>query len=174
MPSSNLTPKTLYIPVSLPEPMGFLSELFKRDSSDDPEPIITDPVLGKMSWSDDDEAWSGSYNGFNFLISYDLKARPDETVLAYARESLNDRAWLDGSLAEAKEKHKGEIGEKNRAFYGPEMDELTWETISFGRHIRGKHQGKLYIFASLASGRDYRAWRIEFVQRTCEGMGFDS
>ena len=152
--------------------MGFFSNFF--DPGEDPEPTFTDPVLGEMKWFDDDEAWLGSYNGFKFGISYDRKSRPEESILAFARDILNDAAWLNSSLAAAKEKHKNEMSVKMRAFYTPEIDELTWEIIHFSKLQNGKDRGKHYIIGGLDPGREYRCWRIEFVERTCQGLGFDS
>jgi hypothetical protein len=152
--------------------MGFFSNLFK--SGEDPEPTFTDPVLGEMKWSDDDESWVGSYNGFNFGISYDRKARPDESLLAFAREILSDPAWLNSSLAAAKEKHKDKLSPKQRPFYTPEIDELTWENINFSKLSSGKDRGKHFIIADLKPGRDYRSWYTEFIERTCYGLGFNS
>jgi hypothetical protein len=155
--------------------MGFLSKLFNLGGSgEEPQPMITDPVLGEMKWSSDDEGWVGSYNGFNFEISYHRAGRPEENILSFAREILNDPAWLNSSLAAAKEKDKNQMSPNMRAFYAPEIDELVWRTISFGTLRRGKNKGKRYIFAGLDPGRDDRCWRIEFVERTCNGLGFDS
>jgi hypothetical protein len=150
--------------------MGFFSNLFK--AGEDPEPTLTDPVLGEMKWSADDEGWLGFHNGFKYLISYDRKASPEESLLAFAREILNDSAWLNSSLAGAKEKHKDELSPKLRAFYTPEIDELTWELLRFSKLQRGKDRGKHYIIADLKPSRD-RSWFTEFIERTCQGLGFD-
>jgi hypothetical protein len=155
-------------------PMGFFSNLFK--AGEDPESSFTDPVLGEMKWAGDDEgdeSWIGTYNGFKFAISYDRKARPDESDLAFAREFLSEPAWLNSALAAAKQKHKEELSPKLRAFYTPEIDELAWELIRFSKLQRGKDRSKHLIIVDLAPIRD-RSWYVEFIDRTCHGLGFDS
>jgi hypothetical protein len=155
--------------------MGFLSKLLNYGAGEGPEPRILDPVLGELNWSKDAEGWQGSYNGFQFSIAYDRTPVPDDGLLAYVRESLNNPDWLNSSLAEAKEKYKCECRPKDREFYSAEIDELTWESLYFARYSGGgKRGGKLFILASLEPGRDFRAWRIEFFEHTCEGLGFDS
>ena len=150
--------------------MGFFAKLFAKPP--EPDPTFTDHVLGTMAWSNDDEAWAGTYNGFKYFIDYEEQAVPSESVLAYAREILNDPAWLGKTLSEAKSKHKNELPEKLRTFYNDEIDALTWDTISFwGPRKKGQRRR---IFGTLSGGRDYRDWRIEYEERTCQSLGFDN
>ena len=157
--------------------MGFLSKLLNLGASgEDPESRIADPVLGELNWSDHEEGWFGSCNGFHFSIAYDRTRVPDDGLLTYVRESLSDPTWLNSALAQAKEQYKQEFRPNDREFYSAEIDELTWESLHFGRYSGGgaKRRGKLFILASLEPGRDFRAWRVEFFEHTCEGLGFDS
>ena len=146
--------------------MSFLKKLFAKPTP--PEPF-TDPILGQLNWFTQDEGWQGQYNGFNFFIGDCGTDHPDEPVLAYTREILNDPTLLNASLAQAKARHKANLSEKLRQFYTPEIDELTWDVLYFS-----VHKGKRTIFATLKPGRDYRSWRIEFTDRQCDGLGFDT
>ena len=152
--------------------MGLFSKLFAKPP--EPEKSFTDPVLGAMTWSDDDEAWSGEHNGFDFLIDYEQEKLPAPALLAYAREILNDADWLHATLLEAKTKYKSDLPPKDRAFYNNEIDQLTWGQISFGFYRKPIHGENRRIFATLNGGRDYRCWRIEYLYRTCTGLGFDT
>jgi hypothetical protein len=143
--------------------MGLFSSFFKR--GEEPEATVGDAVLGLMHWSKDDESWAGEYNNVKFQLGYYGTKFPDPTIIAHARQILNDPAWLPTVLAEAKTKEKNSMGAKMRQYYEPEIDELTIETVSFWEKQR--------IFIRLEGGREYRCWRIE-----CEGskclLGFDN
>ena len=144
--------------------MGFLSKLFS--AGEEPERFVSDQVLGQMEWSQDDGAWIGEYNGFKFGLAYEREKRVlVDPLVAYAREILNDPAWLASTLAAAKAAARKEYGK----FYEAEIDGLSFGLIDFYL-FRGKRR----IIASLEGGRDYRCWRIEYADRTCEGIGFDS
>src|SRR5215471_11174306 len=138
--------------------MGFFSELFKK--GEEPQPSYTDGVLGSMSWSQDDEAWFGEYNGQKFSLAYERTAAPPDALIAYARDVLDDSAWLASTLAEAKERAKRECG----ASYQAEIGGLGWGRIHFYLH-----KGKRRIIADLDGGQDDRLWRIEYGDRVCEG-----
>jgi hypothetical protein len=142
--------------------MGFFSDLFKK--GEDPERLCTDAVLGPMKWSDDDEAWFGEHNGRKFSLAYEWTKTPPDALVTYAREALHDTDWLASSFTAAKERAKEERG----APYAAEVDSL-----SFGRIHFYLHKGKRRIIADLDGGKDDRSWRIEYADRTCEGMGFD-
>ena len=142
--------------------MGFLSNLFKK--GEEPVTPCSDEVLGGMQWSEDDESWFGEFRGAQFAIAYDGAASPSGHLIAYAREVLADRQWLESSLADAKTEAKQAYGD----FYQSEIDSLTFGRIHF--YI---HKGKRRIIADLEGGKDDRLWRIEYGDRHCEGIGFD-
>lgn len=143
--------------------MGFLGNLFKK--GEDPVAQCADATLGQLLWSEEDEAWFGEFDSLRFSLAYSGESQPSAAVLDYAREMLKDAAWLAASLAQAKEDAKGEFDK----FYHPEV-----ESLSFGRIHFYIHKGKRRILAELDGGKDYRCWRIEYDDRICEGMGFDS
>ena len=152
--------------------MGLFSKLFAKPP--EPEKSFTDPILGPMTWSDEAEAWSGHHNSFDFLIDYTQKKLPSPAILAYAREILNDPSWLQATLLEAKTKFKHDIPAKHRALHNDEIDNLTWDQISFGFYRKPVNGENRRIFATLNGGHDYRCWRIEYLYRTCSGLGFDT
>ena len=63
---------------------------------------------------------------------------------------------------------------KDRTFYADELNELTWESLHFGLYRKPIDGERRFILAGLDPGRDFRAWRIEYLYRTCQGLGFDS
>jgi hypothetical protein len=142
--------------------MGLFSNLFKK--GEDPLPAVTDPQLGPVRWSQDDEAWLGEYKGRRFGLAYEGKSAPTSELITYAHEVLDDSPWLDSSLAEAKQQAIKDYPESSHE----EIKSLAWGAIHFYRH-----KGIRRIIADLDGGKDYRAWRIEYHDRQCEGIGFD-
>ncbi len=143
--------------------MSFLSKLF--DKGESPDPIFDDPVLGAMSWSKDEEAWAGAYDGFRFAVAYERKSTPAAELLSYTREVLGDGTWLIEALE----------SEKQRALASaPSSAKAEIEALRFGLIHFYRHKGQLRIIADVEGGGDSRSWRIEFHDRVCEGLGFDS
>lgn len=142
--------------------MGLFSNLFKK--GEDPLPTVSDAKLGTMQWAEDDEAWLGEYKNRKFALAYEWKSTPTSELIAYAHEVLDDSAWLDASLAEAKQQALNEFPKTSHE----EIKALAWGAIHFYRH-----KGARRIIADLDGGKDYRAWRIEYHDRQCEGIGFD-
>jgi hypothetical protein len=89
-------------------------------------------------------------------------------VVAYAREVLGDPEYLVASIAAGKERDKARSARYGN-FYATEIDGLTIGEIHFYIHKQTRR-----MLIGLEGGKDYRAWRIEYVERTCEGIGFDS
>ena len=142
--------------------MGLFSNLFKKGEA--PVPTFSDSKLGAMLWSEDDEAWLGEYRGRKFGLAYEGTSAPRSELIAYAHEVLDDPEWLDASIAQAKQ-------QVIKTYPEPSHDEirsLAWGAIHFYRH-----KGARRIIADLEGGKDYRAWRIEYHDRQCEGIGFD-
>ncbi len=124
-----------------------------------------DPILGQTEWSEDDEAWCGEFEGFRITISYEWTKEPDPGLVEYAREILRSQNWLTDCLEREKTTAKSEYGDD----YSREIELLEYGTIHFmlQKKIR-------VILADLQKGRDFRAWRIEFQDRNCIGIGFDA
>ncbi|RBP45443.1 hypothetical protein DES53_103443 [Roseimicrobium gellanilyticum] len=149
--------------------MGFLSNLFDVfKKGEDPDSIYTDEVLGVTHWSDEDESWHGEYRGLKFSLDYERLKKPSDAVVAFAREVLEVPEFLVASVATEKDKEKVSLT-RHGDIYAAEVDGLTIGEIHFYLH-----KGKRRMFIGLEGGRDYRVWRIEYADRTCEGMGFDS
>jgi len=132
---------------------------------EEPGPELVDPVLGKMKWNEDDEAWIGEYNGFRFALSYERKREPTRAVIEYARETLANPPLLNDGLAQAKSAAANDFGQ----YYLDEVNSLIFGLIHFYFY-----KNKPRIFAELEGGRDFRCWRIEYSGTKCEGMGFDT
>ena len=142
--------------------MGILSFLGRSKNA---VPLLEHPALGKLAWSSEEREWQGSHNGLVFSLSYEGGPEPSSELLAYAQQFLQPESLLGASLE--REKQQWIHWYPNSA---AEVAVLQFEHITFYRH-----KGKLRIFASLKpEGERGRAWRIEFGEVTCEGLGFDS
>jgi len=146
--------------------MSFISKIREAFSpGEEPAREFVDPVLGAMRWSEDDEAWIGEYNGFCFALPYERKREPGSAVVDYARETLADPRWLNDGLAQARATAPRDFGQ----YYVDEVNSLIFGLIHFY-----SYKGQSRAFAELEGGRDFRCWRIEYSEKKCEGMGFDS
>ena len=143
--------------------MGWLDFLLKP-KGEDPQERYEDEVLGAMSWSEDDEAWAGEYKGFRFLIRYEGQSTPTDDLLAYARETLGD----PGSFLEAIDREKRTMIARYPRL-ADEIAGLRVEDAYFSRNKAGR-----YLFTGLAGGQRDRSWRVEFTEKHCEGIGFDT
>jgi len=129
-----------------------------------PAPPEHDPRLGQLSWVAEEDGWCGSFNGFRFILGHEGGSHAPEGLKAYALDTLQDRDALLAALSEAIATAPDHLKP-----FREEMLQLRYEDLHFsiGPHGRG-------IFATLGPGRDYRCWRLEFNDRKCEGIGFDS
>lgn len=133
------------------------------DKGEEPLTSITDPQLGRMTWSKDDEAWIGTHVGLQFALSYERKAAPTPELLGYAKVVLADPRWLLSTLEDQKKSWKV-----------PPHVEAELIALRFGLICFSMHEGQGYIFATLDGGSDNRCWRIEYHGRECDGLGFDT
>jgi hypothetical protein len=143
--------------------VGWLDFLLKP-KGEDPRERFEDEVLGPMSWSEDDESWAGEHNGIRFLIRYEGRSTPTDDLLAYGRETLGDLGSFLGAIDRAR---RTMIAEYPRL--ADEIAGLRVEDVYFSRNKAGR-----YIFATLAGGQRDRSWRVEFTEKHCEGIGFDT
>lgn len=142
--------------------MSLLSKLFKSTAR--PAESYTDAVLGEMRYSTDDEAWIGMCSGHEYSLAYEKGNTPDEGILAYAREVIMDTNWLNTTLSEARQTALGE----HPSSYADEIRSLRFGMLHFYTY-----RGKKKIIVDLNGGGGCRSWRIEYTERTCEGIGFD-
>ena len=144
--------------------MRFFKKLSEKE--EDPVPVVNDPQLGRMEWSEDDEAWVGTHGGFRFALAYERKATPTPPLLSYAKEVLSNPVWLERTLEEEKKRWASKVPPSGR-------DELA--TLKFGLIYFSIHKDRgPYIFAIVEGGGDDRSWRIEYHNRQCDGLGFDT
>lgn len=122
------------------------------------------PTLGGLRWSQEDEGWVGETNELAFCLSHEGGSEPTAELLAYAESLLSPPTpLLDGLHSEQK---KWLAKYPNNA---PEIESLKYDHVTFYRH-----KGKNRVFAMLGPETDGRAWRIEFQEHKCTGLGFDS
>ncbi len=142
---------------------SWIRGLFRR--WEPPQQVVEHPVLGRLEWCRDDESWHGECHGYRFNLMIEDALAPDQTLASYAIDVMSAPGWFEGNLEEAK---TAAVKEFER-YYSDEITGLTLGEVTFFRHQRGGR-----ILASLEGGRDYRCWRMEFTDKKCEGIGFDT
>lgn len=130
----------------------------------DPEAVYHHDVLGAMNFSEDDEAWLGILNGIPVSVAYTEQSEPDPILIEYGISLAQDIAWLKAEIESQANRYISE-----HPSYDDEVRGLAITVIRVDRR-----KGTNTALIDLAGGRDFRAWRVEFSERTCEGMGFDS
>lgn len=144
--------------------MGIRSFLFGDKTKIRDE--ILDPELGRLVWVEDDESWKGTYSGMEFLLAFENgKDSPSQEVCDYALSVLAAPSILMDALEAEKRKYISKYPSSEK-----EVVALQYEVINFYRYKSRANR----IIASLGLGENYRAWRIEFAENVCEGLGFDS
>ncbi len=144
--------------------MGILNLLFGNKV--EIEDTIDDPILGKLSWDEDEESWRGNYLGYEILLALESgMSAPSDELRLYAIDILNSDGFLARELDSVKQSYIADILESE-----DEVTRLDYVDINFYRY-KSKYNR---IIASLGPGENYRAWRIEFGEKSCEGLGFDS
>lgn len=130
----------------------------------DPLLTILHPTLGSLRWSQEEKEWAGEADGLAFCLSHEGGSEPTAELLAYAESLLfPPTLLLDGLHSERK---KWLARYPNKA---SEIDLLKYEHITFYRQ-----KGKNRVFAMLGPETDGRAWRVEFQEHRCTGLGFDT
>lgn len=130
-----------------------------------PVPEIDDPHWGRLTWSALDESWIGVRNGVRFALSRDKAPMPTPELLAYASEVIADPKWLLADFEQEKEKWRLRVPANRR----DELEALRIGTIHFSLR-----NGRRFIFADVDGGHDGRCWRIMWLDRQCDGLGFDT
>ena len=127
---------------------------------------ILDPELGRLIWVKDDESWKGTYSGMEFLLAFENgKDSPSQEVRNYALSVLSSTSILEDALEAEKRKYIAKYPNSEK-----EVAALRYEVVNFYRYKSRANR----IIASLGPGENFRAWRIEFAENVCEGLGFDS
>ena len=135
-----------------------------------PIAVVDDPVLGRLTWDDDAEGWSGTLDGQAFILAYQQAPEPTEELRKYASATLRERTMLDDGLRKEKEVLLAALRESEGVRETvDEVRGLSYGSITF--LARGNVLG---VFAELEGGRDHRCWRIEFAEDECVGMGCDT
>lgn len=133
-------------------------------SPPEPRPTYHHDVLGDMNFSEDDEAWAALLNGITLFIAYTAQSEPDPVLIEYGISLVKERAWLESEIESAA--HQFALRD---AFYQNEV-----RGLKIGGIYVDRRKGINSALVDLTGGRDYRAWRLEFTERICMGMGFDS
>jgi hypothetical protein len=144
----------------------------KRFLKRGPPPVaehFQDPILGTLTWSEDDKAWVSSATdrdvGFRFQISGIVE--PDKALLAHAADILQNK---DDFIARVMQcvRSEAELVRSLRP-YRDEIDGLRVERVCLFWPNR-PDDGMIF----LSGGRDYRLWRCDYIARQPKGLGFDA
>lgn len=123
-------------------------------------------VLGVLEWSEDDEAWHGSFNGTKFFVSFNQsKDNQLKDVLNYAETVLMSIDWLNDAVEAEKKKYLNVYPK-----FAGELQGLKIESLCFSIHEK---QGR-YLNCQLGYGASDRFWSLDFHDRKCSGIGFDA
>jgi hypothetical protein len=144
--------------------MGLFDFFKKRPAPPKPQEQYVDPILGALAWSEDDEAWAGERDGLKFFIAYGGQATPENELLQYARDVLTNPSAFQDTV----ERAKPDAMAKHPKL-ADEIAGLSVEAIHFYEFKNTRR-----ILADLAGGQGDRSWRIEFRERDCDGIGFDT
>ena len=131
-----------------------------------PVPLATmlHPTLGPLRWSSEEKGWIGRTNELTFCLSHEGDSEPSRELLAYALSLLSPPRPLLEGLQHAKSTWLAKYPRN-----ASEIESLTYEQVTLYRR-----KGKNRVFAMLDPETDGRAWRIEFQEHRCTGLGFDS
>jgi hypothetical protein len=144
--------------------MGLFDFFKKRPAPPEPQEQYVDPVLGGLVWSQDDEAWAGERDGLKFFIAYGGQATPEKELLQYARDVLENPSAFTDTVERAK---------PDAIAAHPKLaDEIAGLRVEAVRFYAFKNTRR--ILADLAGGQRDRSWRVEFSERDCDGIGFDT
>lgn len=126
----------------------------------------SDPQLGKLTWSDDDEAWQGTYGEWTILLGYERSFEvPTKEVIEYACSVLFDTEWVEKTLSLAKRSYV-----EDHPSHRSEVESLTIKSLHFN------HTGKTNCMMwSLGETVPERFWYAEFSEREMLGtLGYDT
>ncbi len=144
--------------------MGIVDYFFK--CREQPQREFDAGALGMLRWSDDDEAWRGMFNGVEFFVFPDESrdTQPGE-ALRYAESILMSFDWLKDAVESKKTTYVFEHPQ-----FASELQNLGIESLSFSVH---KKKGR-YLNCQLGYGSPDRFWTLDFHDRKCSGIGFDT
>lgn len=126
---------------------------------------ISNSILGLMLYNDDDESWVGHFNSFEFHLAYNESTSPSDRLIEYAISVLSTPDWLQSELNKEKINIQSYYDDSLKS----EIQSLDYVNIMF--YERGD---SLNILAQLSDDLGDRLWRIEFTNRKCDGIGFDT
>jgi len=139
-------------------------DFFKLKRKPSPAASVSHPGLGKLVWSREDNGWAGALGDLAFCLSSEGEPEPSLALLAYAESLLCPPTPLMDGLQREKSRWLAEY-QDNAA----EVEFLVYGQVTFHRH-----KGRNRVFATLDPEINDRAWRLEFKEHTCVGLGFDS
>jgi len=147
-------------------------EKLKRFFQGEPPPAaehIDDPVLGRLTWSKDDEAWfsSATHGGIGFEFQISGTPEPDQALLAHAVDIFRNKDTFVTSALHFVTMESEKV--RSLQPYCDEIRGLRVERVCLFWPDR-PDDGMIYF----SGGRDYRLWRCDYVNRQPEGLGFDS
>lgn len=142
-----------------------LKRMFASSPSAELQQPFQDPVLGRVEWSDEDDAWRAVVPGrTSVALLIDGYPRVDEAQLALAREIARafeafEEAVLSTLEAELRNFHPR---------FRDEILRLRIESVWF--RSGPSPSGMIYF----DGGKDDRLWRCDYADGRAVNLGFDS
>jgi hypothetical protein len=143
--------------------LSFLRRL--TDRTPRRELVLEVPTLGVLRYDYEQNAWVGNLDEKNFGLSSRTKDPPTPMLVSYAVGALKAPGWLSTETDIARRAAIDEYPKEAAT----EISQLTIGSILFYQR-----KATCHLIADLDGGREFRSWRIEFRDRDCEGIGFDS
>jgi hypothetical protein len=145
-----------------------LKRLFQGQSPPVAE-TISDPVLGTLTWSIEDEAWLSAteYYGMGFVFQISGTPRPDGSLIRHAADIFTKRE----EFVQTVQQFLSEQTSSDRHFraFKEEISGLKIERVCLFWPNR-PDDGMIFF----DGGLNHRVWRCDYVARTPKGLGFDS
>lgn len=129
------------------------------------ELVLEMPALGLLRYDYEQNAWVGSIEERNFGLSSRNGQQPTSTLVDYAVGALGAPGWLDAET---------DIARRTAMAEYPKEAAVEISQLALGFILFYQRKGTCHLIADLEGGRKFRSWRIEFRDRNCEGIGFDT
>lgn len=141
---------------------------------------ITDPVLGKLTWSEDERAWQAKITSGDATIRFLVAGKPEPSpqLIAHARDiaqALTDflsmiSQFLDEQAQLASQQKGWLSGDGPAQLAADEIRQLAIDTIHLPWPDR-PNDGMIYF---TGPADDLRAWRCDYINRKPTSLGCDT
>ena len=140
--------------------MSFWKNIFSK--GEQPVAHYKHSILGRMTWSEDNESWIGRIGQLNYWVAYEGMSIPKSETLEYATSILTDEDWQEASLKKIKATAIQNYGPD----YEKEINNLAFVTLSF-------HSSE-HLSIQFFEGDEQPWWIADIHGRNIEGVALDT